>query len=1000
MKVEEINVAANIKSKVWQALDILRQEPINSSEYNLVLYLLILQKEGLLNSASFSDKENLEQLINKLFFEFESEKAHLFTQINDIFEPTLNKLSVDAQYYLIRFLASLNQVELRKYCSEIFDDVLYKLNKFNAGNIGEYVFPLELSRFICSLVELPIGAKVYNPFAGLASFGIFLEQDNEYFGQEINQTTWAIGQLRLIAYERDGNSKFILGDSVKQWNPTYIERFDLIVAAPPFRLKVDFDQIKFYNNIHIGGVRTVEQFFLLKGLSDLKHDGKLLAVLPIGFLTSSGPEKVLRKRLIEEDILDMVISFPGGMLMNTAIPIAIVLINKNKREKGVVRFINAKDFVETTMLRSKQLNDFRLNAFVKFNTDSESLRIISNSTISEFEYNLNVSRYITPIMDIENNITLSRLGNIADIVQGQRNIDGRQGKFIRIRDLKDDKLDYLLDIDILENNDIPRNAQQISESCLLMASRWRALKPTYFYYKDKSIYITADIIALKIDESTVDIGYLINELHSDYVSEQVESLRVGITVPNLKKDDLLSIKIHVISIKEQLSKISGFKEAAVKIKLLEAEKNALAYGFGNLLYENSASLKHSMGKPLLNIGSSLRNIQKALGKLNKGWESYKISERSDTSLKETFNAIDFNLNLIHSLLKNNGIEINDTNYPRSNINIVDFIKDFEKRLLIAEKSNVQIHLEIDSKLTVRFPFNVIIIGNNELLEVALNNIVENANRHAFVDNNTQYKLFIKLDQYINYSTESRSNENSFGQFDYYLKIEISNNGQPFPENYSLEKLIRKNSSAGPNKNSGLGGYQLNEIAKYHQGWVDLITGNTGSEFVTTYELYLPISIEQSLPIQIFSDEHFMNDFLPEELSAYMDPPDEIEDYIDSLHKENEEIENYLDSLNKENEEIENYLTSLNNEDANVEDYLTSLGNEDAEIENYSTSLDTENETIDSHIDSLIDESQKDFDVSKKEIFDQNDVFTEESGYKQDDEKNNDLPKTPEQNEEI
>jgi len=51
---------------------------------------------------------------------------------------------------------------------------------------------------------LPSGAKVYNPFAGLASFGVFLDGGQHYFGQEYNSTTWAIGYLRILAYELEG----------------------------------------------------------------------------------------------------------------------------------------------------------------------------------------------------------------------------------------------------------------------------------------------------------------------------------------------------------------------------------------------------------------------------------------------------------------------------------------------------------------------------------------------------------------------------------------------------------------------------------------------------------------------------------------------------------------------------------------------------------------------------------------------------------------------------
>lgn len=60
---------------------------------------------------------------------------------------------------------------------------------------------------------------------------------------------------------------------------------------------------------------------------------------------------------------------------------------------------------------------------------------------------------------------------------------------MRIRDLKDDKVDFNLDISIVEVTELRRpDIQQISESCLLLAMRWKTLKPTLFQFKDEPIY--------------------------------------------------------------------------------------------------------------------------------------------------------------------------------------------------------------------------------------------------------------------------------------------------------------------------------------------------------------------------------------------------------------------------------------------------------------------------------------------------------------------------------
>jgi type I restriction enzyme M protein len=79
--------------------------------------------------------------------------------------------------------------------------------------------------------------------------------------------------------------------------------------------------------------------------------------------------------------------------MNTGIPVVVLVINKAKREKGLVRFINAKKFVEDSSSREKRLNDYALNSVVRSSKESDALRIVSNDTIRNLGFNLNVPRY-------------------------------------------------------------------------------------------------------------------------------------------------------------------------------------------------------------------------------------------------------------------------------------------------------------------------------------------------------------------------------------------------------------------------------------------------------------------------------------------------------------------------------------------------------------------------------------------------------------------------------
>ena len=83
-------------------------------------------------------------------------------------------------------------------------------------------------------------------------------------------------------------------------------------------------------------LRTIEQFLLEKGVQSLKPEGKLIALLPQGILFRGMHEQRLREYLVDRDLIDTIISLPGGLLLNTGIPLVIIVLSKAKKMPGKV----------------------------------------------------------------------------------------------------------------------------------------------------------------------------------------------------------------------------------------------------------------------------------------------------------------------------------------------------------------------------------------------------------------------------------------------------------------------------------------------------------------------------------------------------------------------------------------------------------------------------------------------------------------------------------------
>lgn len=752
-------------------------------QVQIVLLFLSLYKDGLINSKTIHHHDLLKEINeNKSSSNNTSESYESYRTIIQNLNNSLAKIDDHSFKRICDKLSELDRKFLTEKFPEIFDDIIYRISQSQGRYAGEFIQPVEITRFICALAELPEKASVFNPFAGLASFGVYFDKGQDYFGQELNLRTWILGALRILAYKRPGTSNYVCNDSILQW-PAPSKKFDLIVANPPFGFRLGNQYREAEPEI-----RTIEQFLLEKGVQSLKSDGKLIALLPQGILFRGMHEQRLREYLVDRDLIDTIVSLPGGLLLNTGIPLVIIVLSKSKKMPGKVRFVDAKRYVKVKGTREKVLNDYALNSILHAtNQGPDVISIVSNEQIRVNNYNLNVPRYF------QKKIDGVKLGDILEFVSGQRRNLPESGKLIRIRDLKDDKLDFKLDLSNVETTALRRpDLHLISESCLLLSARWRTLKPTSFEFKGESIVRSQDILSFKVNESKVEIAYLINELHTDYVQEQLESFRSGTTIPFIKKDDLLEIVIKLPSLEEQRAKIQGISEISDKIKSLVEEQNALEHGTSIKLSNEFASLKHTLGRPRQNILDwsdnlihYLDNKRKEVDSLSKGFEEfYEIDIIS--ALKE----IKRDINFITDVLEKgeNGF----------------VVEEFEKEIIPLADINNTIHELSNNSLNFKIKKLLIkgeklkergIFGNRILFKTLLDNLLTNANKYGFDKKEIGNEVVIEL-------TEVED----------ILSLEVKNNGKPFPKNYDKEKFITKYSTADISSGSGLGGYDINRIA--------------------------------------------------------------------------------------------------------------------------------------------------------------------------------------------
>lgn len=300
----------------------------------------------------------------------------------------------------------------------------YCLSKFaekEGKNAGEFYTPACVVKTLVEVIQ-PLHGRVYDPCCG--SGGMFVQSaefikrhqgninDISVYGQESNPTTWKMATMNLAIRGISAdlgkfNADTFFDDCHKN------ERFDYILANPPFNMK-DWggDRLKDDPRWDYGIPPEGNANFawLQHMIHHLSRKGRLGMVLANGSLSSqTSGEGVIRKNIVDDDLVEGIIAMPGQLFYSTQIPVSLWIINKAKKQPGKTLFIDAREMGTMVTRKLREFTDediakvagafdaFREGAFAPEKGFSAEATI---EDIAKQDYILTPGRYVG-IADIE-----------------------------------------------------------------------------------------------------------------------------------------------------------------------------------------------------------------------------------------------------------------------------------------------------------------------------------------------------------------------------------------------------------------------------------------------------------------------------------------------------------------------------------------------------------------------------------------------------------------------
>jgi type I restriction enzyme M protein len=310
-------------------------------------------------------------IIDKSMIEIENENKSLQGKLDKRFGRT--QLEAGKLGELIDLISKIGFTDEQKasdLLGEVYEYFLGQFASAEGKKGGQFYTPGHIVKTLVAVLS-PHKGRIYDPCCG--SGGMFVQSeefikshggkidDVSIYGQESNPTTWRLAAMNLAIRGLAVDLGKTHGDTFA--NDQFPDlKFDYIMANPPFNIS-DWDGEKYENDVRWKygrpPVGNANYAWLQHILWKLKSGGQAGIVLSNGSMSSNtGGEGKIREEMVRGDVIEVMVTLPGNLFLNTQIPVCLWFLTSDKTingrdRRGETLFIDARQLgaMETRALR-------------------------------------------------------------------------------------------------------------------------------------------------------------------------------------------------------------------------------------------------------------------------------------------------------------------------------------------------------------------------------------------------------------------------------------------------------------------------------------------------------------------------------------------------------------------------------------------------------------------------------------------------------------------------
>lgn len=681
----------------------------------------------------------------------------------------------------------------------IYVDVLrwlFELACIHAGRKeGDFLTPYAITKLMAYFVKKNGCSSVYDPFCGAASIVHELSSNGEvvrFEGQDLNHKASLYARVNAEAVYGD-DSCIRVGDSFRDWNG---QKFDAVVSCPPFAMRLSPNQIESLgdNNIQFP-CRTIDDLLFLRSFA-INQSAMTVTLHPTGFCFKGGHERELKKYLVDNNLLDMIIALPANILYGTSIPCVLVICKQGRDNSAPITFVNAQDY----FLEQKKDRTFDYQRFISMiEGDKHDCVYVNREEVANYDYNLAPELYQSEQIELKDGQRLVNLGDVLKMVA----LKPTETPVVDVVSTSCLSSDF---ISVLRNKDMTVKPNQVGKSniyCTLQTGGKTYLltssisvgnlKKYGIYTNDEILQCSPTIQAFEVNDSLVTPEYIVYILLNNKVITQSSMplsgfMNLPIVIDNMEKQKMIVEEV-----------VNRYYEQ------VKAEQEADAKRLG--VKQNISDLEHMLGPTRLRIDKIISRLEKA---------SY-YSDQMSQLVKSLKDNVDYQ----NRIIQFSNSQIDSESFNLKQCDIVKFIETYSDSW--RNYGGPYFDLQVCDKAED----DILVNGDTTMLTVMFDSILSNAARHGFHKNrnHTSHNVLQISTSLVLY------NDNP------YVCLSFANNGDPIPDGFTIRDYISKGRYSASTGRSGLGGYHVYRIAKGHNGYIYLDSNKMWNVVV---EVLLPI----------------------------------------------------------------------------------------------------------------------------------------------------------------